>query len=313
MGTYEERFAGVKERLARKQQLEAQMPDLQNQYSDVLAKTMELREQKAAEQKDVDRLEHGSLAAFFLNVVGKKEEKLAKEQREAYMAAVKCDAAEKELFEIESRLNKAGEELASLQDCEKEYEALLQEKREDIKRRGLPAAEEILKTEQRLFEVEKQAREIREAIVSGEKAKELAEAAHDNLDSADSWSTWDIFGGGLMTDMMKHSDIDEAQALIEELQVQLRNFKTELTDVRIEADIRIDIGEMLKFADYFFDGFFADFEVKHRIEDAIGQVEDVQEKIAGLLKHLGRLEAENANEAGRCRETLRQLITATVV
>ena len=116
-----------------------------------------------------------------------------------------------------------------------------------------------------------------------------------------------------MTDMMKHSDIDEAQALIEELQVQLRNFKTELTDVRIEADIRIDIGEMLKFADYFFDGFFADFEVKHRIEDAIAQVEDVQEKIAGLLKHLGRLEAENANEAGRCREMLRQLITATVV
>lgn len=313
MGIYEERFAAVKERLARKQHLEVLLPELQNQYSDILAKTMELREQKAAEQKDVDRLEQGSLAAFFLNVVGKKEEKLAKEQREAYMAAVKCDAAEKELFEIESRLNQTVEELASLQDCEKEYETLLQEKREDIKRRGLPAAEEILRTEQRLFEAEKQAREIREAIASGEKAKELAEAAYDNLDSADGWSTWDIFGGGLMTDLMKHSDIDDAQEMIEALQVQLRNFKTELTDVRIDADIRIDISEMLKFADYFFDGFLADFEVKHRIEDAIGQVEEVQEKIEGLLKQLSRLEAENEKETGNCRETLRRLITATVV
>lgn len=310
MGNYDEKFAEVKERLARKQHLEVVMPELQNQYSDVLAKVTELREQKTAEQKDVDRLEHGSLAAFFLNVVGKKEEKLAKEQREAYQAAVKCDAAEKELYDIELRLNRAGEELASLQNCEKEYEILLQEKREDIVRRGLPAVEEILKTEQSLFEAEKQTREIKEAIAAGEKAKELAKAAHENLDSADSWSTWDLFGGGLLADMAKHEKIDEAQALIEELQVQLRKFKTELTDVRIEADIKIDISEMLKFADYFFDGFFADYEVKHRIEDAIGQVEDTQEKIEGLLKCLGRLEAENENEAGRCREILRRLITS---
>ena len=249
MGKYEEGFAKAKERLARKQHLEAILPELQNQYSDILAKVTELREIKVAEQKDVDRLEHGSLAAFFLNVVGKKEEKLAKEQREAYQAAVKCDAAEKELYDIESQLDRAGAELASLQNCEKEYEALLQEKREDIARRGLPAAEEILKAEQSLFEAEKQVREIKVAIAAGEKAMELAKAAHENLDSADSWSTWDLFGGGLLADMAKHGKIDEAQALIEELQVQLRKFKTELTDVRIEADIKIDISEMLKFAD----------------------------------------------------------------
>ena len=313
MGKYEEGFAKAKERLARKQHLEAILPELQNQYSDILAKVTELREIKVAEQKDVDRLEHRSLAAFFLNVVGKKEEKLAKEQREAYQAAVKCDAAEKELYDIELRLDRAVEELASLQNCEKEYEALLQEKREDIARRGLPAAEEILKAEQSLFEAEKQVRELKEAIAAGEKAMELAKAAHENLDSADSWSTWDLFGGGVLADMAKHGKIDEAQALIEELQVQLRKFKTELTDVRIEADIKIDISEMLRFADYFFDGFFADYEVKHRIEDAIGQVEDTQEKIEGLLKCLGRLEAENENEAERCREKLRRLITTAEV
>ena len=313
MAGYDERFARVKERLARKQHLEAVMPSLQEQYSDVLAKVTELREIKVEEQKDVDRLEQGSLAAFFLNVVGKKEEKLAKEQREAYQAAVKCDAAEKELFEIESRLNRTLEELASLQDCEKAYEDLLQEKRNDIKRQGLPAAEEIIKIEKQLFEAEKKAKEIKEAVTAGTKAKELAKAAHESLDSADGWSTWDLFGGGLMTDMLKHGDIDEAQKRIEELQVQLRNFKTELTDVRIEATITIDIDEMLKFADYVFDGFFADYTVKHRIEDAIGQVKETEDKIDGLLKQLSRLEAENEKESERCRETLRRLITTTEV
>lgn len=310
---YEERFTEVKERLARKQHLEALMPSLQDQYSDVLAKVMELREKKAEEQKDVDRLEHGSLAAFFLNVAGKKEEKLAKEQREAYMAAVKCDAAEKELVDIESRLNRTGEELLGLQDCEKEYEALLQEKRDDIAGKGLPVAEEIIKLERRLFEAEKNAREIKEATDAGKKAKGLADAAYENLQSADGWSTFDLFGGGLIADMAKHSKIDEAQKLIEELQVQLRNFKTELTDVRIETEIRIDIDEMLRFADYVFDGFFADYAVKHRIEDAIGQVEKTREKIEELLKQLSRMEVENENETKICREKLRQCITTTDV
>ncbi|MBE5930132.1 MAG: hypothetical protein E7268_03610 [Lachnospiraceae bacterium] len=313
MAGYDERFAEVKERLARKQHLEAVQPSLQEQYSDVLAKVTELREIKASEQKDVDRLEQGSLAAFFLNVVGKKEEKLAKEQREAYQAAVKCDVAEKELYEIESRLNRTVEELATLQDCEKEYENLLQKKRNDIKRQGLPAAEEIIKLEKQLFEVEKKAKEIKEAVTAGTKAKELAKAAHESLDSADGWSTWDLFGGGFMTDMLKHGDIDEAQKRIEELQVQLRNFKTELTDVRIEANITIDIDEILKFADYVFDGFFSAYAVKQRVEDAIGQVEETEEKIEGLLKQLSRLEAESEKESECCRETMRRLITTTEV
>lgn len=310
---YEERFAEVKERLARKQHLEAVMPDLQNQYSDVMAKVMELRDRKAEEQKDVDRLEHGSLTAFLLNVVGKKEEKLAKEQREAYMAAVKCDAAEKELADVEERLQRAGEELTGLQNCEKEYEALLQEKREEIERKGLPAADEILKTERNLFFAEKQLREIKEAMNEGEKAEQLAEAALDKLDSADGWSTFDLLGGGFLADMAKHGAIDEAQELIESLQRQLRSFKTELTDVQIDASITIGISEMLKFADYFFDGFFMDYEVKHRIEDSIEQVKETKEKIVTMLRQLNGMLAECERKQAGYKELLRRLIRETEV
>lgn len=305
---YEERFAEVKERLARKQHLEAVMPDLQNQYSDVLAKVSELREQKAEEQKDVDRLEHGSLAAFLLNVVGKKEEKLAKEQREAYMAAVKCDAAEKELADVEERLERAGKELTRLQNCEKEYEALLQEKREEIERKGLPAADEIIKTERNLFFAEKQLREIKEAISEGEKAKQLAEAALEKLDSADGWSTFDLFGGGLLADMAKHGAIDEAQELIESLQRQLRSFKTELADVHIDASITIHIGEMLKFADYFFDGFFVDCAVKSRIEDSMEQVKETKRKIVEMLRRLRGMMTELEKRQTGYKAQLRRLI-----
>ncbi len=305
---YEERFAESKERLARKQHLEAVTEDLQNQYSDVLAKVLELREQKEEEQKDVDRLEHGSLTAFFLNVVGKKEEKLVKEQREAYMAAVKCDAAEKELADVEERLQRAGEELDGLQNCEKEYEALLQEKREEIERRGLPAANKIIETERNLFFAEKQIREIKEAIAEGDKAKQLADAVLEKLDSADGWSTYDLLGGGILADLAKHGAIDEAQDRIESLQRQLRSFKTELTDVQIDATITIDIGDMLKFADYFFDGFFVDCEVKGRIKDSVKQVESTKEKIETMLCRLENMVKECERKQTEYTELLRNLI-----
>lgn len=45
-----------------------------------------LEKAKQSEQADVDRLEGRTLAAFFYNAIGKMEEKLTQERREAYAA-----------------------------------------------------------------------------------------------------------------------------------------------------------------------------------------------------------------------------------
>ena len=42
-------------------------------------------------------------------------------------------------------------------------------------------------------------------------------------------------GGGLMADLAKYEELDDAQEQIEQLQVELRRFKTELSDVEITA------------------------------------------------------------------------------
>ena len=46
-------------------------------------------------------------------------------------------------------------------------------------------------------------------------------------------------GGGLMADLAKYEELDDAQEQIEQLQVELRRFKTELSDVEITADFRL--------------------------------------------------------------------------
>ena len=47
--------------------------------------------------------------------------------------------------------------------------------------------------------------------------------------------------------------LDDAQEQIEQLQVELRRFKTELSDVEIAADLQVTVDSFLKFADFFFD------------------------------------------------------------
>ena len=45
------------------------------------------------------------------------------------------------------------------------------------------------------------------------------------------WATFDLFGGGLISDLAKHGHLDSAQHNVALLQSQLRRFRTELADV----------------------------------------------------------------------------------
>ena len=63
--------------------------------------------------------------------------------------------------------------------------------------------------------------------------------------------------------MYKRQELDDAQEQIEQLQVELRRFKTELADVEIAADLQVTVDSFLQFAAFFFDGLFADLSLIH--------------------------------------------------
>ena len=141
--------------------------------------------------------------------------------------------------------------------------------------------------------------EVREAIAAADMAIMRLERARKELDSARRWGLWDIFGGGLLSTLGKHSRMDEANAAMNEAKRHLRNLKRELLDVRVSEDFKLDVGNFLSFADYFFDGFVADFMVQSRINDALEQVEEAITKIRnirgtlnGFLEELNQTETE---------------------
>lgn len=121
------------------------------------------------------------------------------------------------------------------------------------------------------------------AIDKGEKAKACLEEALDALNSASNWGILDIFRGGMFTTFVKHSRIDRARDYIYQSREYLWEFKRELSGGEY---INIDIGSFLTFADFFWDGLFADILVQSRINDAKRQVSSV---IADLDRVLSRL------------------------
>lgn len=308
MNGYDQQLKELLAQCARKRKLETSAAELRRQRDTYAARAEELKEAMREEQADVDRLEGRSLAAFFYNVVGKIDEKLTQERQEAYAARVRYDAAARELAGAEEDLARCQAELDVLSGCEERYAALLREKTQAVKAAGGAAAEQILRLEEREAYLESQERELGEASAAGQSALATADEILESLSSAEGWGTWDLIGGGLIADLAKHSKLDEAQAAVEYLQSQLRAFRTELADVTISADFQVNIDGFLRFADYVFDGIFADWAVLDRINQAQAQVEDTRAQICAVLDRLGQM----TDQAERERVGLRQEIEGLV-
>ena len=134
--------------------------------------------------------------------------------------------------------------------------------------------------------MENDKKEIREAIVAGERALNSLYEAQDKLNSARGWGRFDLFGGGLLADMMKHGKMNDASRCMEDAKCHLKAFQKELKDVHLSLDLRMEISSFLSFADFFFDGLVADYLVQSKIMAAKEQVEDAIVMVTNVLNTL---------------------------
>lgn len=129
---------------------------------------------------------------------------------------------------------------------------------------------------------------MKEAIDAGERALISLRMAQEKLNSAGNWGLFDMFGGGLFSTMIKRSKMDDASKLMETAKSDLKCFQKELKDVNVPLDMRMEVGSFLSFADFFFDGFVADYLVQSKISDAKEQVSDAIIRVEQILNELKR-------------------------
>lgn len=269
-----------------KKRLDAVMQELKSQETALLAKVSRLEESMRMEQADLNRLEKGSLSAFFYHVIGRKDEIMDKERREAYAARVKYDAARRELDAIQEDILETEQDLQDLQDCEERYTKKLEEARLAMEADHSPAGEALLEKEQTLVYLENQEVELEEAIEAGTTALRTLSDVVSNINSAKDWSHLDILGGKFLLDFAKHEKLEETQTNIEQLQVQLQQFNKELSDVSIRGNLQVSIERMLKFSDLFLESLAADLTIHEKIQQSCKEADQTRDQILGVLRQL---------------------------
>ena len=313
MKYYDNDLQSLQQEVMEKGRVEAKLKDLRAQKSELQKKTARLEQEKWEEQEDVDQLNGKSLKGLFYRVTGKLGEKLSEEEAEAYAAAVKYDTAKRELETLEGEISHCERRRADLRDCGSRYKDMLREKMEAVKASGTPEAAQIMEREKNIAGMENRQRELVEAVSAGERAFSIAQEVLKDLDSAKSWSTMDLVSGGFLADMAKYNKLDQVQDETLELQNALRSFRTELADVteQVSGDLSLEIGDLLHFADFFFDGLIADWMVHDKIAESYDRAQQTCSQIQRILSRLSQmqrtLEEEQAQEKRKLEETVLRL------
>ena len=129
-------------------------------------------------------------------------------------------------------------------------------------------------------------RELDEAIAAADETIDLLDQAYASMSSARNWGLFDMVGGGLFSTMVKREKMRDGRYYMNEAKRSLMKLKDELGDVDDLPDLDIDMDDFLSFADFFFDGFFADFMVQGRINDAREKIDQTLRVVCEIREKL---------------------------
>lgn len=292
----------------RKESINVMMENLQNEELQLIDKESELRAILGKEQADAERLERTIAASLLYGLMGTKEEKLRKEQQEAAAAKMKYDALLKQLNDCRKRMQMLADERMTLQSADEKSSIVSVQIQEEL-RSDPRYADKICSLQKENAENETQKRELSEAVQAGKAALVQIQSIKKSLDSAKGWGTVDVFGGGLMSDIINHSNLNQAQNEAEHLQVLLSRFQSELSDVHVTGDMPpINIDGFLGFADFFFDGMISDWMVLSRINDSARNVRRVELQVEDQLKKLEYMQSVRESNTIRLQSEIEELV-----
>lgn len=292
----------------RLKKIDSMLNELRSEQENLKNKVLQLKKILEKENSDVDKLNKKSFSSIFYSAIGKLEGRLEEEQREALAAKLKYNQAMYDLENIEYEIDKLLRERDGYKNCKSQYDSLYAQKKELLIKTDENTAKKILDISQRLNDSQNKIKELREAIQAGNNAVDSLENALSGLSSAEGWGTWDLFGGGLIADLAKHSRLDDTKYEVERAQTLLRKFNTELADVKINSDIYIETDGFAKFADIFFDGFIADWFMQSKIRDSYDNVSSVKNQVETVIDKLTQLENQEMNLIVRLNNELSNLV-----
>lgn len=300
-----ERLTELKEKGRQQEKWERRRAELKEELIRLEQVLQTANHRLEAEEKDVERLTGISISNFLFTLAGKIGQKLDEEQREAVAARLKYEEAERAVRDAQLQIALIDRQLLEVSGWKQDYDRIFKEKEQQI----FEGNAELRELAERQADLGLEAKELNEAIRAGRSVQDDLSRAEEELQSARNWGTYDMLGGGMISTHIKHSRLDEAMNRIYAAQTNLRRFEQELRDVGGSLDAsQLEIGGLLRFSDFFFDGLLADWLVQGRINDALDQVQTKHREVSRIVSELSGAEREIRNELDTIRRKYVKLV-----
>jgi hypothetical protein len=302
------RLAKIVEQKRLKVKTEQDLRAVEEEYRDQSARLEMFAAKLEKEKIDVEKLERTSLTSLFYSVLGNREQQLDKERQESLAAQLLYQQTKHQVSSLGQERSSLLKRLAGLQSVDSEYELLLSEKEQFLRQSDQPAARELIELSEQVADHNSELKEIGEAVLAGKSVISELEKVIESLENAESWGTWDLLGGGLLSTALKHSNIDNARSGIAHVQEKMSLFTRELADVRKAVELDIDVDGYSTFADYFFDGLIIDWVVQSEIVASLKRTRQARKLIAQAIVELKNLRGIARAKINDLQEKRRLLI-----
>ena len=285
----------MENKLAALPALEQRMKKLRERINSAEDEVRSLLHKFESESLDVENIKKDSFSNTILKLIGKYEGKVNKETQEMISAKMEYDRAVERVKTINVECIELGNQISELHKEKQTFDAELINREEMIKSNITDQKYityiEIKREQEFLLQ---QLVEIDEAIRAANRVIGTADNAIQHLESADSWATYDIWGGGgIISHMAKYDHIDDAQAAFNRLNSQVKDFQKELLDININTNYsQLGIDSTTRAIDFWFDNIFTDFSVRDKIRDDMESVRNLRNRVTKSINMLKNNRAE---------------------
>ncbi|MFC6463962.1 hypothetical protein ACFP65_02960 [Marinilactibacillus sp. GCM10026970] len=233
--------------------------------------------------KSSDQYTKQQFKRFLTSLIGREEqyiEKIEQSRTKAYKHLNECTETLEQAYLEQERLENERNRLTT------QLHALKQQLNET----SGPYREEVLEAFSERKHLRETCEEIDEAFYIGQKILRYVYEAIDALDSAKSWSTVDMLGGGFLTDVVKYDHIDKAESIMQKVEVGLMRYQEELKDVSYSWDSGYEyLSNSHRLMDFMLDNIFTDVSNYNKIQDNLSSLENLLNQITTSQNRLSAL------------------------
>lgn len=222
------RLQELQEQKRRRAHLETLRRELTKEQEELTRRETDLRAEMEREQRDVDSLQKPGVKSLLYGITGKKAQKLESEQAEARDARMKYEAALRDRADVEYRLHRVDGELAELDGCASEYEALVTEVLAAMT--DTEAKREIEALTCRVHSIQAAKNEIHRIF-------EDIDCVREHLVEAQKKAVRVQYSGE-STESIKYDELRDARRIMNQIEERLAALKPALCGIGIETNIK---------------------------------------------------------------------------